>query len=198
MAETQSPTQKYLEDITRYQYANVTARLGSSEETAHFMKGSLETLVDSFGLDKDIISGLKAGTLASEEGIAAATNTYNKKYQDTLEKLSVSDFYGLRSPVIKGLLGDEKAEEAKAVFDKYSDQTIGSITKKYSQAQAKLKDKTGLFDEAQKEEAKKTVEKLQPIATIINYLEERNFYELMNKAMKPTYKDMLSEALKKA
>ena len=196
MAETSTP--KYLEDITRYQYGNVTARLAADKATAPFAKGSLEKLIDSFGLDKDIISGLKAGTLASQQGVNTAIEIYNKKYEDSLSQANVMDFYGLRVPVIKGLLGDEEAEKAKSVFEKYSTETIGSIRKNYNQAQAKINDDTGLFDKKQKEDAQKVIEKYAGIYSIVELLEQRNFDELKNGATKSTYKELLSNALKQA
>jgi hypothetical protein len=189
---------KYLEDITRYQYADVALRLASNEADAPFAKGALEKLVDGFGLDKDLIEGLKQGTFASEEGIGKAIQIYAGKYEKAIGSADVTEFYDVRYSTLKSLLGDEKANESKAIFEKYKGQTVGSIRKKVAQAQTKIKDKTGLFDEKAKDEAKKTVEKFKPIISIIELLEQRNYDELKNSATKSGYKEMLSEALKKA
>jgi hypothetical protein len=196
MTEENKP--KYLEDLARYQYADVAARLGSSEETAPFAKGALEKLVDSFGVDKEILEGLKAGTYASEEGINTAIGIYAGKYEKALGSMNVTEFYDTRSGILKSILGDEKANEAKAVFEKYKEQTVGSIKKKVSQAQMISKDKTGYFNDKQKEDAKKTIEKLGSIMTLISLLEQRNYEELRNGATKPTYKETFGELLKKA
>lgn len=195
MTETKS---KYLEDLARYQYGDVAGRLGSDEKTAPFMKGALEKLIDSFDIDKDILSGLKEGAFASEQGIATATQIYAEKYQNALKQTKVMEFYEVRSSTLKSLLGDEKAEESKAVFEKYQDQTIGSILNKFEQAQEKIKSKNGLFDEKAKAEAKKTSEKLAPIYNLITLLEQRNYEELRNGATKSTYKEMINEFLRKA
>jgi hypothetical protein len=104
----------------------------------------------------------------------------------------------LRLKTLTSILGDEKAEEAKAVFEKYGEQTIGAIKKKYQQAIAIVNDRNDLFDEKKKEEAKKIIEKLNPIYTIIDLLEERNYEELMPGATKSVYKEMISDALLKA
>jgi hypothetical protein len=194
--EQQKP--KYLEDLARYQYADVAFRLYSNKADAQFAPSALEKLVNNFGVDKDVLEGLKAGTFASKKGIETAIGIYAGKYQKILGSLDVTEFYNTRYNILKSLLGDEKANEAKSVFEKYKGQTVTSITKKYSQAQAILKDQTGLFDEKKKEEAKKTFEKLAPITNLINLLEQRNYEELKNGATKDSYKKMITEALKQA
>ena len=193
MAEEEIP--QYIQDLNRYQYANVAARFGSSEDTAQFVPSALEKLVSGFNIDKDILEGLKAGTLASEEGVKTAVNIYAGKYKKSLDTLKVSEFYDVRYSTLKSLLGEEKAMEAKVTMEKYADQSIGSINKKISQAQAKIKDNTGLFDDAAKAEAKKTIEKLGPIATIIQMIEERKFEEIRNDATKQYYKDNITKIL---
>jgi hypothetical protein len=195
MAEEEIP--KYIQDLNRYQYADVAARLGSNEETAQFMPSALEKLVSGFGIDKDLIEGLKAGTLASEEGIKAAVGIYSGKYQKALGTLNFSEFYDVRYSTIKSLLGEEKAMEAKATFEKYKDKSIASINKKVEQAKAILKDKTGLFNDEQKAEAKKTIEKLGSLYSLISTIEQRKFEELRNDATKQAYKDDLTELLSK-
>ncbi|MDD5012449.1 MAG: hypothetical protein PHQ66_02280 [Candidatus Nanoarchaeia archaeon] len=189
---------KYLEDLTRYNYANVAHRLLSNKEDAPFARGALEKLVGGFGVDKDILEGLKAGTFASKEGIQTAIQIYAGKYEKALGSLSIPEFYDVRYGSLKSILGDEDANKAKAVFEKYKDQTVGSITKKFRQANAKLEDDTELFDEKAKEEAEKTMKKLAPIYQLIQLLEKRNYEELRNGAMKDTYKQMINESLKEA
>ncbi|MCL5018385.1 MAG: hypothetical protein M1416_01305 [Candidatus Pacearchaeota archaeon] len=196
MGDEQKP--KYLEDIARYQYADVANRLGSNEADAPFARGALEKLVDSFGVDKDILEGLKAGTFASEEGVAKAIQIYHGKYQKALGSCDVTEFYNLRYNTLKSLLGDEKANEAKSVFEKYKGQTVGSITKKYTQAQAIVNDKTGLFDDKKKEEAQKTIKKMEAIFHLIQTIEKRNYDELKNSATKSAYKESINELLKVA
>ena len=188
---------KYLEEITRYQYADVSARLGSDKQTAPFAVGALEKLVDSFGMDKDMISGLREAAFASEEGIATAVKIYSEKYQNALNQSKVTEFYNLRLPTLTSLLGEEKAKEAQAVFEKYSKDTIGSITSKVNKAQAIMNSGNG-FNNKEKEEAKKTLEKLGAIFNLIQLLEQRNYEELRNGATKSTYKDMITESLSKA
>ena len=198
--EDQKP--KYLEDIALYQYADVAKRLASNEQTAPFASGGLEKMIGDFGKilgeNKELLDGFKAGAFASKEGIEIAINIYAGKYQNALGKMNVSEFYDLRLKTLTSLLGDEKAEEAKAVFAKYEGQSVNSIRKKVIQANAILKDKTELFDEKQKEEAKKTIERLSPIYSLITLLEERNYEELMPGATKSVYKEMITEALEKA
>ena len=82
MTEEEIP--QYIQDLNRYQYADVAARLGSSEDTAQFVPGALEKLVSGFGVDKDILEGLKQGTLASKEGIQTAVKVYAGKYHKSL------------------------------------------------------------------------------------------------------------------
>ncbi|VVB83078.1 Uncharacterised protein [uncultured archaeon] len=195
MTEEEIP--QYIQDLNRYQYADVAGRFGSNEDTAQFVPSTLEKLVSGFGVDKDILEGLKQGTLASEEGIKTAVNIYAGKYKKSLETLKVSEFYEVRFNTLKSLLGEAKAAEAKETFEKYADQSIGSITKKVSQAQAKLKDNTGLFDEAAKAEAKKTLEKLGAIHNLIVLLEDRKFEEIRNDAKKQYYKESITELLTK-
>jgi len=198
--EDQKP--KYLEDIALYQYADVAKRLASNEQTAPFASGGLEKMIGDFGKilgeNKELLDGFKAGAFASKEGIEIAINIYAGKYQNALGKMNVSEFYDLRLKTLTSLLGDEKAEEAKAVFAKYDKQTIGSIKKKISQAEAIINDKNDLFDEKQKEEAKKTIEKMGPIYSLITLLEKRNYEELMPGATKSVYKELITEALEKA
>lgn len=196
MTEENKP--KYLEDLARYQYADVALRLGSNEETAPFARGALEKLVDSFGVDKDILDGLKKGTYASQEGINTAIQIYSEKYEKALGSMNVSEFYGVRSGILNSILGEEKAKEAATVFEKYKEQTVGSIKKKVSQAQMISKDATGYFNDKQKEDAKKTLEKLGPIMNLISIIEQRNYEELRNSATKGVYKEMFTEFLKKA
>ena len=98
---------------------------------------------------------------------------------------------------MKSLIGEKPAEEAKSVFEKYKE-SVGSIRSKREQAEEILESKSGLHDEKKKEEAKKTKERLTPIYTLIELLEQRNFYELVNDAMKLTYKELITEELKKA
>jgi hypothetical protein len=195
MTEEEIP--KYIEDLNRYQYADVAGRFASSEETAEFVPGALEKLVSGFGVDKDILEGLKQGTLASKEGIETAVKIYSDKYKKSLGTLKVSEFYDVRYSTLKSLLGEEKAMEAKVTLEKYSEQSVGSITKKVEQANAILKDKTGLFDEEKKAEAKKTLEKLGPVYNIIQLIEQRKFEELRNDATKSFYKDSITEFLGK-
>jgi hypothetical protein len=195
--ETQTPN--YLEDIVRYQYANAAGRLISDEKTAPFAKGALEKLLEQMDpASREIAEGFVEGAFASEEGIKKAIGINDGKYQRALDGLDVSEFYGLRLKTLNSLLGEKEAGEASAVFEKYKGQTVGSIIKKIAQASAILKDKTGLFDDEKKEEAKKTIEKLGYINNIITLLENRNYEELMPSATKSTYESMISEALKKA
>ena len=200
MAEESKPA-KYLEDVVLYQYADVARKLLSNKETAMFASGGLEKMVGDFekilGDNKEILDGFKAGAFASKEGTETAINIYAEKYQNALGKMNVSEFYNLRLKTLTSILGDEKAEEAKTVFEKYGEQTVGSIMKKFNQAQAKLKDETGLFDEKAKEEAMKTIQKLSAISTLIHLLEDRNYEELMPGATKSTYKELIADALEK-
>jgi len=201
MAEEAKPA-KYLEDVVLYQYADVARKLLSNEETAMFASGGLEKMVGDFekilGDNKGILDGFKAGALGSKEGTETAINIYAGKYQNALGKMNVSEFYNLRLKILTSILGEEKAEEAKAVFEKYGEQTVGSIMKKIKQAEAKLNDETGLFDEKAKEEATKTIQKLVPIHTLIHLLEQRNYEELMPGATKSIYKKLIADALQKA
>lgn len=198
--ETKTP--KYLEDIALYQYADVAARLASNEQTAPFVSGGLEKMVGDFekvlGSNKELLDGFKAGAFASEEGIKIAMSIYAKKYRDALGKVNIPEFYTLRLKTLTSVLGKEKAEEAQAVFAKYEGQTLGSIRKKYEQANAISNDKNDLFDEKRKEDAKKTIQKLSAIYNIINLLESKNYEELMPGATKSVYKQLITEALEKA
>lgn len=189
---------KYLEDITRYQYADTALRLISNESDAPFARGALEKLVDSFGVDKDVLEGLKAGTFASEDGIKTAIQIYAGKYEKAIGSADVTEFYDVRYNILKSLLGDEKANESKSIFEKYKGQTVGSIIKKVAQAQAIIKDKTELFDDKKKEEAQKTLKKFGAIYNLIQIIEKRNYEELKNGATKSTYKEMINETLKEA
>ncbi|VVB83810.1 Uncharacterised protein [uncultured archaeon] len=189
---------KNLENLARYQYADVSARLYSNEQTAPFAKGALEKLIEKMdSSSKDIAEGFYKGAFATEEGMKIAISINAKKYQDALNGLNVAEFYEARLGTLKSVLGDEKTEEAKSIFEKYSGQTIGSINKKFEQANAILKDKTGLFDDKKKDEAKKTIEKLTPLYTLINLIEQRNYETLIPSATKSTYKEEITEALKK-
>lgn len=195
MTEEEIP--QYIQDLNRYQYADVAARFSQNENEAHFVPSTLEKLVSGFGIDKDVLEGLKAGTFASEEGIKTAVNIYAGKYHKSLGTLKVSEFYDVRYSTLKSLLGEEKAMEAKVNLEKYKDQSVASITKKVEQANAILKDKTGLFDEDKKAEAKKTLEKLGAVYNIIQLIEQRRFEELRNDATKSFYKDSITEFLSK-
>jgi len=197
-------TSKNLENLALYQYANVAGRLASSKETVPFAKGALERLASDFekilGENKELLDGFKAGALASPEGIAGTINIYNGKYQKALDGLDFNEFYDVRAGILKSILGEKKAEEAKAVFEKYNGQTIGSIRKKMEQAEYILNPEApeGMFDEEKKKAAKKTKEKLEPIYKLFTLLEQRNYEELKNGATKSTYKELLTEALEKA
>jgi len=193
MTEEQKP--KYLEDLTRYQYANVAGRFMMNKEDSRFIPGALEKMVDSFGIDKDMIEGFKAGAFASKEGVETATKIYAQKYHQALENLSLSEFYDVRSGTLKSLFGDEKAEEYKSFFGKYEGQTVGSIVKKITQSQTIINDQTGLFDEEKKKEAKKTLEKYASISNVIKLLEDRNFEELRSGATKLTYKELIKKEI---
>jgi hypothetical protein len=192
---TEEETPKYIEDLNRYQYANVAARFASSEETVEFVPSALEKLVSGFGIDKDMIEGLKQGTLASKEGIETAVQIYASKYKKALGTLKVSEFYDVRYSTLKSLLGEEKAMEARVTLEKYADSSIASITKKVEQANAILKDQTGLFDDEKKAEAKKTIEKLGSVYNIIQLIEKRKFEELRLDATKQVYKESITEFL---
>ena len=198
----ESKTGKYLEDIALYQYADVAGRLASNEQTAPLAKGGLERMVTDIekylGDKKDVIEGFKAGAFASEEGINTAIQINAGKYQKALGGLNISEFYNLRLKTLTSILGEKKAEEAKAVFAKYEGQTIGSIKKKYEQARAIVSDRNDLFDEEKKEGAKKTIAKLQPLYTLIQLLENRNYEEIAPGATKSVYKELISDALTKA
>ena len=187
---------KYLEDLTRYQYANVANRLFSDEKTRQFAPGALEKMLDTINpADKEMAKAGYMGAFASEEGTKIAIGINAKKYQDSLSNLKVTEFYDVRSGILKSLFGDEKAEEYKAFFEKYGEQTVGSITKRFMQAQTIINDKTGLFDEEKKKEAKKTLEKYASISNVIGLLEDRNFEELRAGATKSTYKEMIKHAI---
>jgi hypothetical protein len=197
MAEKITPD--YIEDLKRYQYANVAARLLSNEEDAHFAKGALEKLLDEMSpADKGIAEGFYQGAFASEEGIKIAAKINAKKYDNARGKLSIGEFYEVRFNIIKSILGEDKAKEAKTVFDKYSEQTVGSILKKVAQADEKIQNKSGIYNEKEFEEAKKTLDKLKYMNNIINLIEQRNYEELRNGATKNTYKELISESLKAA
>lgn len=199
MENKEKTSNKYLEDLARYQYADVAVRLYSNKADAQFAPGALEKLVDGFaGIDKDALEGLKAGTFASKKGIETAIGIYAGKYQESLGKLDVSEFYDVRYNILKSLLGDKEANEAKSVFEKYKGQTVGSILEEVAKLQEIIKSKTKNFSKEQKEEAKKKFEKLVPIYSIINSLEQRNYDELKNGATKGSYKESITEALKKA
>ncbi len=196
---------KYLEDIALYQYGGVAGRLASNEQTAPFAVGGLEKLtaeikkkLEEKGLSTKILEGFRAGSMASREGINTAIGAYSNQYEDALGMLDVTDFYNLRFEQLKYALGEEKAVEAKVKFDKYKGQTVSSILKKISQANAILKDNTGLFDEKQKNEAKETLEKLRAIATLIELPEMINYEKLMPGATKDVYKQRIKDALDKA
>jgi hypothetical protein len=201
MEKEENKTGKYLEDIALYQYADVAARMHSNEQTQQFAVGALEKLVSDFekvlGDKKDIIQGFKAGALATQEGVQIATGIYAGQYKKALEGLNFSEFYDLRLKQLTSILGKEKAEKAKEAFAKYEGQTLGSVIKEYEQAEAILKDKTGLFDEKKKKEAKETKEKWQYLHNIVNSVELWNYFELLPGAAKSVFKNSLSESIDK-
>lgn len=206
MAEQTDQTGKY-DNIKLYQYGNVAARLASNEQTAPFAVGGLEKLTTELkealkekGLDENLLNGFHAGTMASEEGIGAAIQAYNGDYETALGKLDITDFYDLRFEQLKYALGEEKAGEARAVFEKYKGQTVGSIREKVAEAKYTLSPKApkGMFNDKQKAEAKETIEKLKAISNLIELPEMINYEKLMPTATKEAYTRQITDALAKA
>ena len=200
MAE-ESKTARYLEDIATLKYADVAKRMASDASTAPYMMGALERLVSdvkkTLGDKAYLVEGFEKGTFASKEGIGIAATIYSKIHDEALGKLNFSEFYGLRLKQLTSLLGKEKAEKVKNAFAKYEGQTVGSIIKKYEQAEAILKDEKDLFDEKKKEEAKKTKEKLEDLYNIVNSVELWNYWDLMPGAAKNVLQKSVSEAIDK-
>ncbi len=184
--------QNYLEDLKLYQYADVAGRLASDKKTAIFAKGALEKLLEQMDpKSRNLADSFVEAAFASEEGNKIAISKNMEKYQNALNNLTVSEFYDVR----KGLL--KKSEEYKEVFEKYQGQTVGSIMKKYEQSQKIVNDKDDLFDEKRKEEAKKTIEKLERIYNVISLLEQKNYFGLIKGATEGTFDKLIGGLLKK-
>ena len=201
MAKEESKTGKYLEQIAELKYADVAKRMASDASTAPYVMGALEKMVSdvkkALGDKSYLVEGAFAGTFASKDGINIATAIYSKLHDESLGKLNFSEFYDLRLKELTSMLGKEKAEKAKDAFAKYGNQTVGSVMKKYEQAEAVLADEKGLFDEKKKEEAKNTKEKLESLYNIINGVELWNYWKLMPDAAKGPLGKTVSESIDK-
>jgi len=86
---------KLINELKRYQYADLAATALKSEDT--LSAGiSLEKLAEVMGIPKGSDGyGFVEGSTASEDGIKVAAGVYSKKFQSAFEKATVGDLWAV-------------------------------------------------------------------------------------------------------
>ena len=175
--------QTAIEDMNRYQYGALAARLLGEKQT--YAVGALEQLASDLGVDESA-EGFVNAAMSSEKGIEIAIMTYAQKYQEAQGKLTVSQFYNNYKEVLESYLGDSEKETLAKKYDG-NDKSMKEIQTIISKAQHNLKSP----DEKDRENAEKAMEKYQDIAGIMQVILDEQYKNLLPKAIERTNKRML-------
>ncbi len=163
------------DEMKKFQYGGLAGRFLSEKDLAG-AKGSLEGLAKDLGFGPEL-QGFIEGTFASEKGIEKAVGTYMAKYQEFKGKSTVKELGTYYDQLIDEYL-ESKSPEAKAELDQYQTEAYGDILRKVTQAQEKIKSKTGNFSQQDKDDAQKVLDKYNKVVAILETMEEVTFDKL--------------------
>jgi len=180
-----------LEDLTRYQYGALSARLLQTKEGSAFIGGALEQLAYDLNIEKSAL-GFIRGSMASENGLKIAAGEYAEIYENAEGELKISELYNFYKKDIDKYL---KGEEKEIISKKYaSDNTnVGDIKKKI----AKIKHNLKSPDEKERKDAEKEIKEYQDIIVLLHVIQDEQYKNLLPKAIERTNKRLL-EGLAKA
>lgn len=179
-----------LEDLTRYQYGALSARLSQSEEGSSYIGGALEQLASDLGIEESA-EGFIHGSMASEQGLKMAAGVYAKKYENALGELKISELYNFYKKDIDKYLEDDEKE---IISKKYaSDNTnLGDVKKKIAKIQHNLKSP----DEKERKDAEKAMKEYQNISILLHIVQDEQYKNLLPKAIERTNKNLLKNLAK--
>jgi hypothetical protein len=180
-----------LEDLTRYQYGSLAARLLQSQDGGLYVPGALEQLASDLGI-KESAEGFIQGTMASEKGLETAVMTYAGKYEKAMGELTIKELYNTYKKCFEGNLS---YEEKEIVDKKYSfnEAKVGEMKKKI----AKLQHQAKSPDEKEREKAKKELEEYQDLVYLFTIVQDNLYKNLLPKAIERTNQMRLKELVRK-
>lgn len=195
MTNEQDSTEKK-SDFQKYQYAYLAGVLTQKGEE-EYVPGSLELLAGKDGLNlSDDAMGFVRGANASKEGIDTVKGIYSEKYFKALENTTVDQYIKWYGDVLKDIPEEERSKILKVLKEKGSEK-IGKIQKEFINAQKIIEDKTDLFTEKHKEDAKNFLQKYQAFLGAYSTLEKYKTEELRSNAVNVSKKNDLSELVSK-
>jgi len=177
------------QDMERYGFANLAARLAGDESLVKFVPGALYGQASKLGINVNNAKGFIEGSLASDQGISTAIGTYAKKFNSAFESLTLKEYIASRESGLS-YIDPAKLTEIKAKVAGYENETIGSLTKKL----AKLRHASKSPDKSEADKARKDLEKYKEVQIVMGVLEDESLRELLPDAVKFTSKRNL-EAL---
>ncbi len=160
---------------TEKRFTNLEGILSASsfmqqgKEGEPLAREALEGVYKKLSLD-NYSSGL-AKTLRDPKIVGLAIKNVSEEYQEIKEGLKIQEFSNIYSSDLKKYLGDY-SEEATKEFAQQGNITYGEIMKKLAIAEHTIKgEKLGVSSKEKVEEAKKVLEKLNPVIFMINSIE---------------------------
>jgi len=179
-------------DLERYKYAILAERLFASEQDRPLVSGTLEKLAEDMGREPE--DGFTQGSNASPEGQKIAIDPYVRKYNKALDALTFGQLWGYHDRTVKDYVGDEVSEKYKNQFDKFADETLGSVRERLKKAKYILSGK-GIYDFSaeEKKDAEEVSERFEKIMGILEILEQVRMEELRPEVTKRTYQNLLTK-----
>ncbi len=173
-------------DMRRYDSLGLVEQLLESEKDRGYTLGAMEDYGERLSEDA-LREGYNEQLRLDEKGsgLELTIKAHSKKYKANREKTTLGEFcniYSVDDYIRSSLVG-------------YSKMTIGDIEKKYESLTEIAKSKSN-FTKEQKEEAKKELEKYNPIMAKIKLVEDKRFAQLKIRAIDRTKQDMIEDESK--
>jgi len=182
-----------LDDLMRYEDAELASRLYQSEEGKKFVPGALDNLMGSLHED----AALSTRVAIKHGGEEDIIKVYAEKYQKTLNSLNIEQLLDKQyEGILNSYLDEIKATKIRKEFAKFSNGKLGDIRKEFESSKYLLVGKMkGLLNPTDKEveNAEKTFKEYEKINNIIELFEDIKFENLRPIAAKKTYKQHLEE-----
>jgi hypothetical protein len=165
-------------DFEQYQYGALAGRLAQSKESARFAPGALEILAGAkgLGLSDEAIKYHKSFGEQSPEQIGSAIRAYAGQFEEKRARYKPGELADWYQPVLEGL--DQTEKDKIVAYLKTYDESLGQINENLEDASTISEASDRLYTPEKKAEAKRILERYQPLAALLQTLDSYKFESL--------------------
>jgi hypothetical protein len=177
-----------LEKLVKYRGIAAASQY-AGDKNALGVKYSLKKLGGEIDLGKDG-EVLYSNSLKSEQGMAGIMQAYGGAYEDAAKNVTVGEMFNEYSTKMSRYFKDETWVRASEEYANVANMSYDTLKKKVAQAQYKMADKSGLFDEGAKKVAKEEMEEFMKYTIPLQNAEQDELIEWKKDVEEDILKEM--------